>query len=43
MKYKVGDRVRINIPSYNKEDTNSISSCLLNIYMQNSMVKLLQS
>lgn len=32
MKYKVGDKVRINIPSYNKKDTNSISSCLLNIY-----------
>lgn len=32
MKYKVGDKVRINIPSYNKKDTNSISSRLLNIY-----------
>lgn len=32
MKYKVGDNVRINISSYNKEDTNSISSRLLNIY-----------
>lgn len=32
MKYKVGDKVKINIRSYDKENTNSISSHLLNIY-----------
>lgn len=32
MKYKVGDLVRINIRSYDKENTNSISNRLLSIY-----------